>query len=818
MLSRRCAFLLFAVFTLATTSQGQLTKTATSGTHEGPCGVSHEETIYSNWVYTDSFGAHEFTGSTDVIFAAELPPVDGKRESCPGGTTTLDVNSTDNAGYHLHAVGAAGTISMYGYLNPKYLIMGVTYAPPGGNTSSFVSYANTDFVGNTTTNSHSFMSNFTLTVSVCGATGTASCGGGGSAGSVVGALLGFGGGVAVTGSETTSWTQASNNSSSITISKQTSVANKTPGVPNVFSPVNHDYDIIWIWVNPVVLFTIPSTNTSTSGTIYWNGYGYDYADPLHEVDVWPVLVGSLNGHFGTSFNCNGVIEPIDCQDAGVLARGWVKTQTFPSGQSAAITSADYPAILAADPFAQNPGYLVTLASGISPATTTDGRFTQSETNNTAPETIPYKQAGPDSTSGANEMFTEQYSNSTTLGQSATSTFSQEFGVEEKTAGTFFWQSVEFDFKETSTLTWMNSWQNTVTNTSTQTNTLSITGPPCPAPVEPCNPQYTEPHEFATYQDNLYGTFMFWPNPFFSISAVTPQSQTVVAGGRASYTITTAANAGYTGNLTSFNVTGLPSGATPSFSPSTGAAGITSTLTVSTTSATPAGTYPLTISTGDGTLSYFASTTLVVGSAPGFSITVSPSSHTIGIGGVTTYTVTIAATNGFAGVVNLGVDGLASNSSASFSPETITGSGTSTLTITTTASIAPGTYTLTFTGTSGSLSETTTGMLVVTGANFTLSATPEIQAINAGSSAAYTVSTSVVSGFDAGVALSVSGLPSGASATFSPASITGAGSSTLTITTTSATAAGDYNLTITGTSGSGSQTLTQTAPITIEVND
>jgi hypothetical protein len=107
-----------------------------------------------------------------------------------------------------------------------------------------------------------------------------------------------------------------------------------------------------------------------------------------------------------------------------------------------------------------------------------------------------------------------------------------------------------------------------------------------------------------------------------------------------------------------------------------------------------------------------------------------------------------------------------------------------------------------------------GTLVVTGANFVLTAAPEIQAINAGSSAVYTVSTMVMNGFDGSVVLNVSGLPSGSSATFSPTAITGAGSSTLTITTTTATAAGDYNLTVSGTSGS----VVQTTPITIEVNN
>ncbi|MFZ0772764.1 MAG: hypothetical protein WCA49_04990 [Candidatus Sulfotelmatobacter sp.] len=318
--------------------------------------------------------------------------------------------------------------------------------------------------------------------------------------------------------------------------------------------------------------------------------------------------------------------------------------------------------------------------------------------------------------------------------------------------------------------------------------------------------------------------MFWPNPYFSLS-VTPATQTVTAGGSTTYTIPTAANAGYTGTLTSFDVTGLPTGATWTFTPSTGAVGFTSTLKVATTTSTPAGTYPLTISATDGSLTYYACVsacvsatqpyaTLVVSASPGFSIAASPSSQTIGISASTSYSVTTTATNGFTGVVDLNVTGIPSNSSWSFSPETITGSGSSTLTITTTGNTPPGTYSLTITGTSGSLVETTTATLVVTGANFILSATPEGQSINAGGAATYTVTTTVLSGFDGVVALSLPGLPSGASAAFNPTSITGAGTSTLTITTTTSTAAGDYPLSVTGTSGN----LIETAPIDLEVNN
>jgi hypothetical protein len=172
--------------------------------------------------------------------------------------------------------------TVFGYLNPKFLIMGVTYAPPGGNAQSFASYADTNFVGNTSNISSSFSQNYTESVAVTGSWGS----GCNSVGTDGASLFGFSGGGCVTGTQSNAWTIASNSSKTVTTSKQTSLAIKTPGVPTIYSPVDHDYDIIWLWLNPVVTFTVPTTNTSTGGSITWTGYGYDYNDPLHEVDVW----------------------------------------------------------------------------------------------------------------------------------------------------------------------------------------------------------------------------------------------------------------------------------------------------------------------------------------------------------------------------------------------------------------------------------------------------------------------------------------------------------------------------------------------------
>ena len=103
-------------------------------------------------------------------------------------------------------------------------------------------------------------------------------------------------------------------------------------------------------------------------------------------------------------------------------------------------------------------------------------------------------------------------------------------------------------------------------------------------------------------------------------------------------------------------------------------------------------------------------------------------------------------------------------------------------------------------------------------SFTLAASPNSVSVVKGSSAASTISSTVVDGFDAAVTLSASGLPSGVTASFSPASLAapGSGSSTLTFTASSTAATGAYTVTITGTGGGVTSTttvsLTVSAPV------
>jgi polygalacturonase len=314
---------------------------------------------------------------------------------------------------------------------------------------------------------------------------------------------------------------------------------------------------------------------------------------------------------------------------------------------------------------------------------------------------------------------------------------------------------------------------------------------------------------ASYAQLYYGKVTVTAaggSPDFSISG-TPSSQTVTMGSGTSYTTAVTALSGFTGTV-SLSISGLPGGATGSFNPTSIAGSGNSTLSVSTSSTTPTGTYTLTITGASGSLTHTTTVTLVVNSTPtpDFTLAATPGSQTVTAGSGTSYTTTITAVSGFTGTVSLGVSGLPSGATGSFNPASVASSGTSTLSVSTSSTTAAGTYTLTITGTSGSLTHSTTVTLVVNApvtGDFTIAATPSSQTVTEGgsSSTTYTTTVTAVNGFTGTVSLSVSGLPSGVTSSFTPTSIAGSGSSTLSVSASSQAKVGTYTLTIKGTSGS-----------------
>jgi uncharacterized membrane protein len=525
-------------------------------------------------------------------------------------------------------------------------------------------------------------------------------------------------------------------------------------------------------------FTAPAPQN-----LNWLGYFFDVRDPVGEMDVFPVQVQYLNGH---------ATIPADIR--AVLNRTWAPL--LDDGSSPALNDADFAQILTADPFA-NPAYVMNVPVGNN--CTADARFCRTGNQN-----LVYSPPPPGN-SPITQTFSAAYEKTTTDGQGGMDTRSVGFSTDIQASGGFL-ADFTLDLKTSHTLQWQNKWSSTTTNKAGQTASLSITGPAASA-------NYTGPTEFDVFQDTVYGTFMFAPvsqAPDFNIVA-SPTSQTVTPGGSTTYTVSTVALRGFTGNIDLSVTSGLPTGALATFTPSSIAGTGSSTMTVTTSAGTPGGSYTLTIKGANGTLFHTVTVTFLVAD---FSIQVTPASQTVNAPGSTTYTVSTTVLNGFNGVVTLGVNGLPAGASAAFNPSTITGTGSSTLTVTVPAGTSAGNYQLNVFGNSGSLSHTAAVNLTVIAPDFTISASPSSISVLPGGCASYTASTTALNGFTGTISLSQSGAPTGASATFNPLTIIGAGSSTLTVCTASSTPAGSYTVTITGISGS----LNHNTPVILTVQD
>jgi len=197
---------------------------------------------------------------------------------------------------------------------------------------------------------------------------------------------------------------------------------------------------------------------------------------------------------------------------------------------------------------------------------------------------------------------------------------------------------------------------------------------------------------------------------FSISA-SPSTLSLVQGAAGTSTISTATISG-TAQAVNLTVSGAPSGATASLSPTSVTSGGSSTLTVNAGTAV-AGTYTLTV-TGTGTTTHTTTVSLMVTAPPppnDFSISASPSSLSLVQGASGTSTISTAITSGSAQTVNLSVSGAPSGATASLSPASVTSGSASTLTVNA-GSAAAGTYTLTVTGAGTSATHATSVSVTV----------------------------------------------------------------------------------------------------------
>lgn len=471
---------------------GTLTSSSTSTTTSGTCTIHITTT---NWTFTDNLNAaHSFPSPTTTRLlegcsgtcAGRLRSNCTTQCGCPPSGTTSEQEWSSDGRYFLNATGTSGSVTAEaGYVDPKFLVVGVTYAPPGPSANTFVNYTKSTFVGSTESLSQSFMTTSSQSVSL-------------SHGFNI-PLVASG---KISSSFATTATQSTKSTSTVTSSIQVSSGEQTFGTGDYFAPVNHDYDQIWVWLNPVALFTINAGNPLP----VWNGYGADSTDQ-NGLDIVPVALGYLNGHFGSI--------PPDIQTS--INRSWATNQIWAAGQGPALNSTDLAQIASTDPFSVSTYGTNEIGSVPPSPSTPDNRFTLTDCNNS--NSFSYLQADPSTTPN---IFTcgLTYTNLSTLAQEISSSYSQTFSTDDSFSGGFL-SDFSIELKTANTLMWATDAQSSITTSTTSTGNLSVQGPPCNNVMPgtgPCVPVYdvngNQPTQFMVYQDNMFGTFMFAPVHFY----------------------------------------------------------------------------------------------------------------------------------------------------------------------------------------------------------------------------------------------------------------------------------------------------------------
>jgi hypothetical protein len=385
------------------------------------------------------------------------------------------------------------TINVQGYVNPKYIVVGVIYAPPGHKST--VDYTNSNLVSSTVTTKHSLSSSYSLTNAVL---------------SSFNFTYGWkNGSVDSSAKYSNQWTQSTTttDSTAVTIQKTAGTSIAASGPLCDYCGVDHDYDLIGVWVNPVALFTL-----TNNGVVQPNGYGFSTWDQPG-LDVWYVYAGELNGDFA--------VRPSTTTE---FARSWASGFVCPSGQGPGLTAQDEQTILQMDPY-WNCTYKspVNDVSGCpEPPSTT--LYTQSTNASYA-----YQQPIP----GGQPLqrgYNWNYTTTSTFGTDVAVTSAQTFSLENVFALSFFGVGFQDTLTQSSTISSTYETSSQFTSSNTSTAAATIVGPACNVVNGSCGPVYPPANaydpvqctalqlptafgqgdNFYIYQDNLFGTFMFEP--------------------------------------------------------------------------------------------------------------------------------------------------------------------------------------------------------------------------------------------------------------------------------------------------------------------
>jgi hypothetical protein len=413
---------------------------------------------------------------------------------------------------------------------PKYQVLTVVYAPPGAASS--VTYSNSESAGSTVSISaqatNTFNSAFTFGVEW---------------------NTPFSGG-SITNTSSNGWeTQTSgSNSISITSTQGNSVA--TAGPISSALGVNHDNDVIYILLNPVVNTTV--NPTGSANPFSWVGLQSNSCD-LTDSQFTPNVYQSVGGCDPNQYPFPDIVGiPVWClknpyypgqsclQWLPYTSRSW-DTTVWPNGNKTGLqlgpglTLQDYADILSADPFVTqtlvpplnvgsyycHPSYglnvdpndaetVSVVPSSGPPSGTWPSNFCGTPVNGTSQVTmqrfdavdqVQYPQPG---INGQPQTYSGTFTYSTTTGNSLSATNTSTVGNNFRVSawGGFLGNGPSFGFDQSESWSWSSTNASSQTNGTSNTASYSITGPQA-------SDNYQGPVTFNVYKDNVFGTFAFY---------------------------------------------------------------------------------------------------------------------------------------------------------------------------------------------------------------------------------------------------------------------------------------------------------------------
>lgn len=312
------------------------------------------------------------------------------------------------------------------------------------------------------------------------------------------------------------------------------------------------------------------------------------------------------------------------------------------------------------------------------------------------------------------------------------------------------------------------------------------------------------------------------SPDFSLT-VSSTNVALRAGGTAQTVQVSAAPLNSFSGMVNVTVSTLPAGVTANPATLSLMPGTPQTISLSAAQSAAAGTANVTLTGTSGSLTHSATVSLAIAAAPDFAFSAAPASLTLTSGGpAQAVQLSAVAQNGFTGMVNVTLSALPAGVTADPAMLTLIPGTPQTISLSAAQSAPAATANVTFTGTSGTLSHSASVAVTVGTApsqGVTLAASPGTVTLAAGAAGQQvSISATATNGFTGTVNITLSGVPTGVTASPSTLALTPGNSQPIIFTAAANAPSTTGTITIqgTGTGTSGPITATASLPFAISI--